>query len=383
MASTPTNLAPKSTSRELPSKNYAGVTLATGTNATSDPFTPANSLNGFSTGFGFASFLLGDYNSTTQSAPYDYRMGYQQWALFLQDSWKVTRKLTLDYGLRYDLATQPHEQYGRLGQFDETLANANAGGHPGATIYASTCGCQFYQPSYPYAIGPRLGVAYQIDPKTVFRGGWGVEYRKCSGPPAALSVPTESILWPPTARPTFPPASQFVNIETPGAIVAADLARHQSEHLSGCRHRWVRNRDQACDARREPKPAAPQKPIQRRHPARDHQELRHGSGVRGQSRRLAVGPTGRDEPNLSGHLRTIWLVPLPRNRSLLHRGGVCANSTYNNNNDRVLLADPISSTAVIQKLASVGISSILPYSGFPTSTALSGASGPLPTVRSD
>ncbi len=172
-----------------PIRYYAGVTLATGTNATSDPFTPANSLNGYSTGFGFASWLLGDYgtatngvlSSTTQSAPYDYRMGYQQWAMYLQDSWKVTRKLTVDYGLRYDLATQPHEQYGRLGQFDETLANGNAGGHPGATIYADTCGCQFYQPSYPYAIGPRLGVAYQIDPKTVFRGGWGVQYTEVFG----------------------------------------------------------------------------------------------------------------------------------------------------------------------------------------------------------
>ena len=50
-----------------PIQEYAGVTLATGTNATSDPFTPVNSLNGFSTGFGFASWLLGDYNSTTQT----------------------------------------------------------------------------------------------------------------------------------------------------------------------------------------------------------------------------------------------------------------------------------------------------------------------------
>ena len=116
-----------------PIQNFAGVTLATGTNATSEPFTPANSLNGFTTGFGFASWLLGDYNSTNQTAPNDTRMGYQQWALFLQDSWKVTRKLTVDYGLRWDFATQPHEQYGRLGQFDLTTPNANAGGHPGAT----------------------------------------------------------------------------------------------------------------------------------------------------------------------------------------------------------------------------------------------------------
>ena len=66
--------------------NFAGVTLATGTNATSDPFTPVNSLGGFTTGFGFASWLLGDYgtvsptgvfSSTTQTAPNDSRIGYQ------------------------------------------------------------------------------------------------------------------------------------------------------------------------------------------------------------------------------------------------------------------------------------------------------------------
>ena len=40
-------------------------------------------------------------------------MGKAQWALFLQDSWKATRKLTLDYGLRWDFATASREQYGR------------------------------------------------------------------------------------------------------------------------------------------------------------------------------------------------------------------------------------------------------------------------------
>ncbi len=47
----------------------------------------------------------------------------------------------------------------------------------GGTIYANTCNCQFYQQTYPWAFGPRLGVAYQIDHKTVFRGGWGVNYQ--------------------------------------------------------------------------------------------------------------------------------------------------------------------------------------------------------------
>jgi hypothetical protein len=38
-----------------------------------------------------------------------------------------------------------------------------------------TCNCSFVN-IYPFALGPRIGVAYQITPKTVFRGGWGITY---------------------------------------------------------------------------------------------------------------------------------------------------------------------------------------------------------------
>ena len=49
------------------------------------------------------------------------------------------------------------------------------GGHLGGQIYEATCNCQFAH-NYPYALGPRLGVAYQIDSKTVINGGFGVVY---------------------------------------------------------------------------------------------------------------------------------------------------------------------------------------------------------------
>ncbi len=164
---------------------YSGVTLAVATGAgtgcaapsTCEPFTPTATFNGFTTGFGYASFLLGDYGATTQSPQTDPRYHDMDWSAYAQDSWKLTRKLTLDYGVRYDLFGVESEQYNRLGQFSETAANANAGGHPGATVFANTCNCSFYQSPYPYAFAPRLGVAYQIDPKTVFRGGWGLTYQ--------------------------------------------------------------------------------------------------------------------------------------------------------------------------------------------------------------
>jgi hypothetical protein len=53
--------------------------------------------------------------------------------------------------------------------------NPAAGGLPGDVIYEATCNCKFNR-NYPFAFGPRLGVAYQITPKTVFGAGAGVSY---------------------------------------------------------------------------------------------------------------------------------------------------------------------------------------------------------------
>ena len=137
---------------------------------------PASLVTGsYSAGFPYANFLLGDVTSATQYAPVDARMYKSQWALFLQDSWKITRKLTVDYGLRWDYATAPRESHGRSSDLSLTTPNPAVGGRLGAPIFEATCNCTFVK-NYPYAIGPRLGVAYQINDKTVFRGGWGIAY---------------------------------------------------------------------------------------------------------------------------------------------------------------------------------------------------------------
>jgi hypothetical protein len=191
--------------------SFAGVTLATGTGPTSEPFTPTTALNGQAMGFGFASFLLGDYSSTTQTPQLNYRQGNQEWGLFLQDTWKVTRKLTVDYGLRWDFASTYKEQYGRLGRFDPTVPNADAGGILGGTIYASTCNCPFYQKTYPYAIGPRLGIAYALNDKTVLRAGFGINYQFVGASGGGI-VSTSGTYGLNGINP-------YVNISTPGAIV--------------------------------------------------------------------------------------------------------------------------------------------------------------------
>ena len=143
--------------------------------ATAQPYSVPGGTGADNMGFPYANFLLGNATTSSQSAPIEARMGKSQWAFFLQDSWKVTRKLTVDYGVRWDYATEAREQYGRSASIGLTTPNPAAGGRLGAPIFEATCNCQFAT-AYPWALGPRLGIAYQLNEKTVLRGGWGIAY---------------------------------------------------------------------------------------------------------------------------------------------------------------------------------------------------------------
>ena len=123
-------------------------------------------------GLPYASFLLGLVDNYQVDAPAVARLGKHQLGFYAQDSWKITRKITLDYGLRYDYSTAGKEQYGRYGFFDPTVPNTQDGGRLGGVTYGATCGCgnNFFD-SYKLGFGPRLGVAYQLNSKTVLRAG--------------------------------------------------------------------------------------------------------------------------------------------------------------------------------------------------------------------
>ncbi len=142
-----------------------------GTAYTLQPYLQGTPTNQGFTGFQFASFLLGGVDIADQVAPTALSNSKSQWGVYAQDTWKVTRKLTLDYGLRWDLGTYAAEQYGRNGSVGLAIPNPSAGGRLGANQFESTCKCNFAN-NYMKAFGPRLGVAYQIDPKTVFRAGF-------------------------------------------------------------------------------------------------------------------------------------------------------------------------------------------------------------------
>lgn len=106
------------------------VGTITSAGATALPFNPPQGLAGQQIGFGYANFLLGDYTTLQQNTGADYRQGKSQWATYLQDSWKVNRKLTIDYGVRWDYGTYAREEHGRSAAFG-LISNPSAGGHIG------------------------------------------------------------------------------------------------------------------------------------------------------------------------------------------------------------------------------------------------------------
>ncbi len=345
--------------------DFSGVTMATGTGPTSQPFTPTVGFNGFSQGYGYASFLLGDFSSVSQTPSYLFsREGFQQWGLFAQDSWKVTRKLTLDYGVRYDIDTPEHEQYGRLGQIDPTVVNTNAGGRLGGYRFASACNCDFYKSAYPYGIGPRIGAAYQLTRKTVLRAGWGINYQFIANPAGGLVGSSG----------TYPLSgiNPFVNISTPGAIIQPTWPATNPTIYPIAGTAGVGGQTPLVPDRNENRP-----PRINQFSVSIQQQITpnfliEASYVANRAVWLA-GPLGELSQVSPQTYATYGLYPYPGTGPCSTGGGVCASSTYNNYNDRALLTQPLNSTQVISAMAARGFPHFLPYSGFPVTNSLQSA----------
>jgi hypothetical protein len=130
-------------------------------------------------GFAYASFLLGAVKTISITNPVDPRLGKHQLGLYAQDSWKVTRRLTFDYGVRYDFSSYLKEEHGRDPFFSPTTPNPAVGNIPGAVIFEGTgaghCNCAIAK-NYPWGFAPRLGAAWQLNTKTVLRAGFGIVY---------------------------------------------------------------------------------------------------------------------------------------------------------------------------------------------------------------
>ncbi|MEJ7609066.1 MAG: TonB-dependent receptor, partial [Bryobacteraceae bacterium] len=100
------------------------------------PSTDGQNLSGGTTGFGYASFLLGGADSASVSTQQDPQFRKTAWGVYAQDSWKATRKITVDYGLRYDIQTALSELHNRISAFEPKVLNPSAGNLPGGLAYA-------------------------------------------------------------------------------------------------------------------------------------------------------------------------------------------------------------------------------------------------------
>ena len=129
--------------------------------------------SGATTGSALASFLLGVPNGFVRYfTGGGYHAGLRQTRLFFfaQDSWRVTPKLTLNYGLRYEnYLPQTAASRGGAGSFDPTTGDLLAAG---IGSVPSSMGVK----AYNLGFAPRIGVAYQVQPKTVVRAGYGQSY---------------------------------------------------------------------------------------------------------------------------------------------------------------------------------------------------------------
>jgi hypothetical protein len=146
------------------------------------------------TGSDFADFILGNGlgigsplgNQTSGavniSGPVAGKQFYR--AIYFGDTWKATRKLTLNLGLRYDFQGPWSERFDRLTYFDPDVANltvTGCGGSAGSPcpgdLFLVKTGANDGRNSLPLDkknIMPRLGLAYGLDQKTVIRAGFGI-----------------------------------------------------------------------------------------------------------------------------------------------------------------------------------------------------------------
>ena len=131
-------------------------------------------------GNSFASFLLGLPDSATAAATpvQDVHIHYQYYGGYFHDNWKVTSKLSLQLGLRYEV---PINWYAATMSSVSLIApNPAANNYPGAYVFPGSgpnrLGVTRFWSTDFSNIGPRLGFAYALNPKTVLRGGFGVFY---------------------------------------------------------------------------------------------------------------------------------------------------------------------------------------------------------------
>ena len=127
-------------------------------------------------GNAFASFLLGLADSGQIDTVRFIGQQFYYFAGYVQDDWRITSKLVVNLGLRYDLNLPPTGLNDRWADFSPTTPNPAAGGILGAVLFAGSCpgcvGSRRLADMWTKGIGPHIGLAYSKDAKTVIRASY-------------------------------------------------------------------------------------------------------------------------------------------------------------------------------------------------------------------
>ncbi|HEU0184273.1 MAG TPA: carboxypeptidase regulatory-like domain-containing protein, partial [Blastocatellia bacterium] len=145
----------------------------------------ASTASPSATGDAFASFLLGLVNTasrTYNANASDAKFGYNAW--YAQTDWRLRPNLTLNFGLRYEIPIPRSTDPTAFTSFDPNLTDPRSG-LKGALAYLGDCaGCinseRFAKIDYS-SVGPRLGLAWSVNQKTVLRLGYGIYYAAGNG----------------------------------------------------------------------------------------------------------------------------------------------------------------------------------------------------------
>jgi hypothetical protein len=157
-------------------RKYPAPSLAFSATATS---IPGSSLAGSQIGHAFASYLLGIVNSASLSGSISTGVRKSFHALFLQDDFKVSPRLTLNLGVRWEYQPPMTEVADRSVSWNPAKIDP-ASGLPGAYDFAGTCsactGQRYFGKKDWNNFSPRLGLAYRVGKGFVIRAAYGITY---------------------------------------------------------------------------------------------------------------------------------------------------------------------------------------------------------------
>lgn len=145
---------------------------------------PDPNVTALNSGNGFASFLLGVPQAGALTITRPLFLYQRYWGAYVQDDWRITNKLTLNLGLRWEYTTPYAEKFGQIGYVDFDAVDPVAGVK--GTFKLIEPGGYQSDPNRKN-FSPRVGLAYQLTPKTVIRAGAAIFYASYVGVNAAAT----------------------------------------------------------------------------------------------------------------------------------------------------------------------------------------------------